>query len=378
VISDTGSFFQCSFVKALETWFGDDHEYDATMALIAEGKDLRNEFGYITDYVRDYNKLEILMLEALMEKFRKMCTGIGIRPYRWQGPGNLVSAVFNKHKIPRNEHIQLETRFPGLRQYANNGYYGGRFEACQIGDITGPIHQYDINSAYAATYATLPCMVHTTWNKQTTIPADGCYISDVSFEHPDGLFVNTLPVRTVKGSIVFPRFGRGTYFSPELQLAKSMGVKLTIHSAWVAIRHCDCSYFDWVPDMYVERKRIGKSGQGIVLKITLATIYGKLCQSVGSASWANPVWAGLITSTVRGQLAQAALANGDGHDVVMLATDGLFCRESRSLPVSKDIGEWDHEVHSDMFVIQSGVYVLPHEKIKTRGVPHAKVKAGVE
>lgn len=83
-------------------------------------------------------------------------------------------------------------------------------------------------------------------------------------------------------------------------------------------------------------------------------------------------------SSVRAQLIDAALSRGNGgRDVLMLATDGLFCRETRAVSVGGGLGEWDLKVHDDMFIVQSGVYFLPGDDkskyTKTRGVPQSKV-----
>ena len=63
---------------------------------IEEGKQQRNSFGQVTEYEREYNKLEIKALQLLMEKFRAMCERVGLRPGKWQGPGNLVTAQFRR------------------------------------------------------------------------------------------------------------------------------------------------------------------------------------------------------------------------------------------------------------------------------------------
>jgi hypothetical protein len=85
---------------------------------------------------------------------------------------------------------------------------------------------------------------------------------------------------------------------------------------------------------------------------------------------------------VRAQLCDAALQNERGADVLMLATDGLFCRETRDLPLGEDLGQWSFDEHSSMFIVQSGVYFLPEtstlaktKSTKTRGIPQSKVIA---
>jgi len=381
VIHDTGSFFQSSFVVALRKWFVDEPEVHPVIEKIAEGKAYRNEFGEVTEYEREYNILEIKMLERLMEKFRDLCSSLDMRPAKWQGPGNLVSAVFKRQKLPGNKDIDLFSTMPELMQMANSAYYGGRFEVSTFGQIEGPVYQYDINSAYANTYRDLPCLIHGEWRRISADSfgtRDSIRLLDVEFHHSAEFRWGTLPIRTGKGSLIFPRRGRGRYWSTEVDVALKYGVQLRSYGGWEYIPKCGCQHFDFIYDLYDKRIELGKDVQGYPIKIVLASTYGKLAQSVGCAPYSNPIWAGLIVSTVRAQLADAALLRGNGgSDVLMLATDGLFCREPRDLPTGGKLGEWDLTEHESMFIVQSGVYFLPGENkqklTKTRGVPQSKV-----
>jgi hypothetical protein len=382
IIHDTGTFFQSSFVSALTKWFADEPDLKPVIDQIAEGKAQRNDFGQVTEYEREYNRLEIAMLERLMEKFRILCDELDLRPLKWQGPGNLVSAVFKREKLPRNSQITLFDTHPDLIRMANAAYYGGRFEVSTFGDIKGPVYQYDINSAYANTYRNLPCLIHGRW---TRVPA-GTFgergrirVLDITFRHGSEFHWGALPIRTAKGTLIFPGTGRGFYWSPELDTASKYGVRLQSHGGWEYRQTCECQYFGFVDDMYAMRARIGKDVRGLPLKIVLASTYGKLAQSVGCAPYSNPIWSGLIVSTVRAQLADAALRNDLGAKVLMLATDGVFSRAPIDLRTSERLGDWDLKVHESMFTVQSGVYFLPGEDrsklTKTRGIPQSKVIA---
>lgn len=385
VIHDTGAFFQSTFVSALRKWFIDEPEILPVIEKIAEGKDERNKFGAVTEYEREYNILEIKMLERLMEKFRDVCSSLDMRPSKWQGPGNLVSAVFKRVKLPGNKDIELFDSMPQLMQMANSAYYGGRFEVSTFGQIEGPVYQYDINSAYANTYRTLPCLIHGEWKRVR--PGDfglpgSIRLLDVEFDHSGGGFHwGTLPIRTKKGTLIFPSKGRGRYWSTELDIAQKYEVKLKSFGGWEYVNKCGCQWFDFVYELYDERIRLGKDVQGYPIKILLASLYGKLAQSVGCAPYSNPIWAGLIVSAVRSQLIDAALSRGNGgRDVLMLATDGLFCTENRGLDIGGSLGQWELTEHTDMFIVQSGVYFLPsnderpkNKFTKTRGVPQSKV-----
>lgn len=376
IINDVGSFFQCSFVKALTQWFPEE-KYQPIIEKIRQGKEQRHDFGGVTEDERQYNILEIRMLEELMERFRDVCDELDIRPHRWQGPGNLVSSVFKREGLPRNRDIPLWGEFPEVARMANDAYYGGRFEPRAFGHIDGPVYQYDINSAYATTYRRLPCLVHGTWKRITALPRRGeLFLANVEFEHGSGFHFGTLPIRTDNGTLVWPLQGQGIYWSTELDVARKYGVKLRMTEGWQYVKNCECVPLDFAEAAYHERRRLGKNGKGMVLKIFLASAYGKLAQSVGCAPYSNPVWAGLITSTVRAQLTDAALTVGLGEGVLMLATDGLFTTEPiLSLRLGDALGEWDVSEHADMFIVQSGVYFLGSKAPKTRGIPQTRVVA---
>lgn len=373
VVSDVFTFFQSNFVRALQKWFGDNPELTDVIQRIAIGKEQRHDFGAVTQDEREYNILEIKMLERLMEKFRVMCTELDIHPTKWQGPGNLVTAVFKREGLPSKK----ENRIPGVVWlFAVTAYYGGRFECGTYGDIEGPVFQYDINSAYASHYKHLPCLVHGGWKRLRKLPprdSDVVYMADVSFRHTTQMSWYTLPVRTVKGTLAFPREGRGVYWMHELRVAQKYA-DVELNEGWEYVKNCECRHFDWVYALYDERDRVGKdSGKGKVLKTLLATIYGKLAQSKGQPLWANPIWSGLVVSYCRATLISAALQVDGGNDVYMLATDGMFCGIPRNVNVGTALGEWTETRHSSMFNVQSGVYFTPGEKPKTRGVPQSKV-----
>lgn len=378
VINDTGTFFQASFVKTLRAWLPGSPDIEK----IAEGKERRNAFGAMDTYEREYNLLEVRMLARLMENFRDVCTSLNIPVRTWQGPGNIASALFRKYNVPRKsaksvvgEHVRIHLDYPAVRQMGNDAYYGGRFEACKYGIIDVPVYQYDINSAYANTYRSLPCMVHGKWELVDSQPDEGIYFGKIAYDdHLVNQNLGFFPIRTPHGTIQFTRTGVGVYTSPELELAR----KYAVHMEWMGgyryVPQCGCDPFHWVPELYSQRKALGKDVRGRVLKIALASIYGKLAQSIGDPVYSNPVWASLITGTVRATLLEAALQVKRGRDVIMLATDGLFCEEPRDLSIGSQLGQWDLTIHEPgMMVVQSGLYFLPGTTPKTRGVPMVRL-----
>lgn len=386
-INDVGSFFQCTFVRTLCEWLGswdsvsDDYvisdERDARIVeRIAEGKRNRHLFQELTQDTREYCQLECEQLARVMEIFRDSCTSVGLAPTRWQGPGYLVSAAMRKHNFPKNKDYKplVPTR---VWELANAAYYGGRFEAPIIGEIPGPVYQYDINSAYAGVYQHLPCLLHGKWTRAdpTAVSHPLVTLVSVRYVHLPGRHICALPVRDKNGRIYFPHKGQGVYWWFEVASVPN-SLQVDVLEAWSYTADCNCTPFHWIDALYHERMRVGKkTGKGAILKLVLASTYGKLCQSIGEAPYSNPVWASLITAYVRTQLYKAAVSENDGRDVVMLATDGLFTTEPRArLAITGDIGDWECDTHSSMFVIQSGLYFLPDKKPKTRGIPRANIE----
>lgn len=378
VISDVGPFFQCSFVKALTAWFPED-QWTAVIAKIKEGKDQRSSFGGLDQYMREYCELECNMLTRLMDKFRSTCYDLKLFPKEWQGPGRLAAAVLARERYPRSKDLPLWQSEQGwdIALLANSAYYGGRFEAAMFGDIPGPIYQYDINSAYPSVYRTLPCLQHGEWIEFTgSLPCDGSlYLADIQFEHRYAVQFCGLPVRTSRGTLLFPLAGRGVYWSHEIDATLPYLTHHTVFRGYKYIPKCKCDPFKWVEPMYLERKKLGKSGKGIVLKLALNSIYGKLCQSVGHPTFANPIHASLITSHTRSDLYRAMMMEGHGSDVIMAATDGIFTLKPRALDCGVRLGEWEETVHSKIFVVQSGVYYIDGQIPKTRGTPVTRLIA---
>lgn len=366
-ISDTGSFFQTSFVRTLDKW---DIGTQEQREQIARGKAMRGDFSDMTQEIEDYNELECELHNQLMTTFRQVCRDVGYVPRKWQGPGHLASAMLAAHGVPKREDIPIMNNIR-FRELANAAYYGGRAETTVVGHVPGPVYQWDINGAYVAALRTLPCLVHGSWRFVHQRPPVGAtYVGKIVFGHPGGRMLYNLPVRKADGNIFFPRFGTGHYWSAEIEAAERAGATIEFIGGWVYEAHCHCSPFAWIDAYYAERLKLGKSGKGTVLKLGGNSIYGKIAQSIGYAPWANPVWAGLITAYCRSAIIDAYREHPE--DVYMIMTDGLFMRTKPNLPVSSKLGEWELKTHEHMFVVQPGIYFLP-DSLKTRGVPMGRV-----
>lgn len=367
IISDAGQFFQSTFLKTLERW---DIGTPEQRAMIKAGKEQRAEFGELTQETEEYNALECELHAELMEQFRRTCYDTGYIPAKWQGPGLLASAMLKKHGVPRRQDIPILGN-KSFFELAQAGYYGGRFETTAAGPIHRRVVQWDINGAYVHMLKGLPCLIHGTWRRVRNRPDGALWFGKIHFNHPTADFLYNLPVRLKTGHIRYPKEGIGVYWSDELLAAERAGTVLDFQTGWVYETHCDCNWFSFVDDYYAERLRLGKSAKGYVLKLAGNSIYGKLAQSIGYAPWANPVWAGLITSRTRAMLIDAY--RDTKESTLMLATDGIFTLADLDLPESKKLGEWEKTIHEDgIFIAQPGIYFSGDEP-KSRGIERGRI-----
>lgn len=370
-ISDVGSFFQCSFVKALETWkVGTESQLETIRA----GKAGRTTFAELEDVTRAYNALEIDLLEQLMDKFREACHDADMVPQAWEGPGQTANAILNKYEIITAEEVQAALP-KELLDAANDAYFGGRFEITSIGHVDRPVYQHDINSAYPYAATLLPCLRHGQWEHASgEVQPTGLYLARGSFSATRKVNLYGLPHRNKKGNICWPgTAGEGWYWSHEIEA--SIYQKFDQQEVWVYRANCNCQPFGWIPEKYQERKALGKNAKGLTIKLGLNSIYGKTCQSIGSPKFANPIYASLFTSITRAQLYRRCIRLGL-DSVLMLATDGIFTTSDIECDVDSDkLGEWEVGVlEKGIFIIQPGLYIKGTGEMKTRGVPLSKVQ----
>lgn len=374
VINDVGPFFQCPFRKAVADW---ECATEDQLEEIEIGKAARPIFETITPEIISYNALECDLLAQLVVKLREACFEAGYLPARWQGPGWLAAAMLKVNKVPDRNAYQMHVPSE-VQRFGNHAYYGGRFEIFYSGHVASDIYEYDINSAYPKAMETLPCLIHGDWVKTTEasdLDRAEVYIAHIKFKY-SGTEVCDFPVRMKTGAILWPKSGQGWYCSSEIKAALARGkCVIRLVEAWVYKCRCDCDPFAFVDPIYEYRKSLGKARKGYALKLGLNSMYGKLCQSIGTAPYANPVWAAMVTAWCRAAMIHAYTGIAD-QDLVMIATDGIYTRRKLGVAIGPGLGQWEETIHHGMFFIQPGVYFYDSDKLpKTRGVPRARLTA---
>lgn len=367
-ICDAGPHFQTSFLHAIEptpknwkTPVLSQAEYDR----IKQGKESRATAGFDADMVA-YNILENDVLARLMSRVNEGFVEIGVRLRKdqWFGPGQAAQAWMKIIGVPAGEEIR-EVVPKHARDAARACYYGGWFEIFGHGTIPGTSFAYDINSAYPAIIARLPCLLHGVWTRGLYKPgalAKGSLRMVYATLKGNDEFVGPAPHRDPHGGIHRPRETKGWHWWHEIQASKRAGlVSSALIHEWVEYKPCRCEPpMAAIADLYQGRLRDGKSSaSGKGKKLVYNSSYGKLAQSVGQPKYSNPIWASLITAGCRTMILDAIATHpSKTKSLLMVATDGIYFKEPHpSLDFDEErLGAWDQKEHQNLSLFMPGLY----------------------
>lgn len=387
-ICDAGSYFQTSFLNTINpkgwtTPILSDDEY----AIIKEGKEERATAKFSTDMIR-YNLLENEVLARVMKQMNEGLVSDGIRlpKHKWFGPGQAAQEWLKLAGCPEGEVVREHVP-QYARDAAKESYYGGWFEIFFHGPIPGKTYAYDINSAYPAIIANLPCLLHGKWTKGTGSPKKDSERS-ITLVKADlwgkSDIAGPAPHRSPDGTILRPRRTRGWHWQHELEASKRAGFLARRKVLeWVRYDPCDCPPpLSSIRELYEGRLQVGKnSPSGKAKKIVYNSSYGKLAQSIGQPRFSNPFYATLITAGCRTMILDAIATHPVGaNHVAMVATDSVvFLSPHDAIDLDgQRLGAWDETIHDNLSLFMPGLYwddksraavaAGASPKVKSRGV----------
>lgn len=358
-------FFQSSFVKALEGWkIGAPEE-------IARMKGERGTFKRADiEAVTRYCFKECELLVELMDQLKAVCKDVHMTPRSWIGSGALASTLLSREGMDQHHAYDLDITKPEVAEDVILGaYFAGRIELLHQG-IHTRVKTVDIRSAYPAACLDLPSLdgaklVH---RKRFDPSKHGIWrVSwDLGSTPP---LISPFPTRK-KQAIFWPASGSGWYHAVEIAAALDCGYPISIHEGWV-LKEKGARPFSWIKPLFLERQRLKDQGHAAekVLKLGLNSIYGKTAQGYGFNSrprWQSYFWAGYITAATRARVLRAA---SKSKDIIMISTDGIFCKQPGVRPGNK-LGGWEMGSVDRLFAAQAGVYqgITPEAEIlKSRG-----------
>lgn len=406
-VEDTIGCFQQSFASAIDHWKVTSRD---EQAFIERMKGERARFAEFVaspggiERVRRYNELECELLARMMERVREACNTQKINPSSWFGAGQLAQALLRKHSA-KDHYAEFD---PPFMRDAGSAYYGGFFDTSEVG-VFPEMYEYDISSAYPHIMRGLPCLAHAKLVHRTAgdarILTEGRNLLRVQWEpaaeatpswgafpvrHSRGermvdgteaTFLDALGTPSfTPGTLYYPERGEGWYWDTEVLSVIARGeFDIRVVDAWTLEARCDCQPFAWIPELYEYRKKLGKSGQGMVLKLGMNSLYGKLAQSVGRPQFANIVYAGMVTAGTRGMIHNAIRLAGPDN-VVMVATDAVYAkRPIQGLDLGSGLGEWEAKEFGEYLVILPGLhYAGDSSRLKTRSIPVRVIAESLE
>lgn len=364
-------FFQTSFVNSLEKWkIGAPQE--TSRMKTQRGSFKRADIDSVTKYC--FKECDLLV--ELMTQLRVVCKEVGVVPRTWIGAGALASALLSKHDMDGHHVYDLDLTTPEIAESVIlAAYYAGRIELLHQGVHSG-IKTVDIRSAYPFACLNLPSLdgaklVH---RKRFDPTKHGIWRVkwDLGTNPP---LVTPFPVRK-KMAIYWPAKGSGWYHAVEIKAALDVGYPIEVLEGYV-LQENGVRPFSWIKPVFKQRQRLKDEGHGAekVLKLGLNAVYGKLAQGFGFNSrpkWQCYFWAGYITAATRAKVLTAA---SKSKGIVMISTDGIFCKQPGVSPGSK-LGGWEFGEVDRLFAAQAGVYqgITPNKEIlKSRGFFAAEV-----
>lgn len=344
--TDIFSFFQCSFEQALKEWGIEVPE------IITRGKAARQDFSrWKKQDIIDYNEAELDCMSELADKLRDSVRPLSLPIRSWHGPGSLAGSWLSKHKA-KGYKGEIP---PQVHEAAVRAYFGGRIDIQGYGFVD-PVYHYDIVSAYPSAIRYLPDLSSVTWRRyaEGEAPLTGIYVSRIRWKTKETKW-GAFPWRSRNGSIRYPLAGEGWYWQSEIQSAidKFGPDSIEFLESWGIEGEITYPFKEAIEEAFFYRRQLKAEGKSshIAVKLILNSLYGKFAQTVGKAQYYSPVWAGLITSHTRAELARAI-----NEDVVCVMTDSIWTRSPISVDTSAELGKWEEQKEGTLILAGAGLY----------------------
>jgi hypothetical protein len=384
-IFDVFLFFNSKFGVALRKYkVGTEEELNR----IDAGKEERPNFSWLDiDYIEQYWEIENQLGAQLMENLREIIYGAGRFINSWHGPGALASYALRTNGVLAHMDKGVAENINMAARYA---MFGGRFQAFQAGYYEGPVHDRDINSAYAYAFSRLPSLQNGKWRYDPYPDREQCSkvrlgLYHIRYKSRMSILPSPLPHRDKDGHVSYPSVTEGWFHAPEAALvANSPNAEFL----GAYIFEDDGTYpFSWILDSFASRVSMQEAGNPCekTIKWELAALYGQAAQRAGwerlgtAPTWHQLEWAGAVTAECRAMIYTAAMRAK--QSIISIDTDGFISLAPVNvLPngIGDGLGEWKATKYTGILYLQNGIYWLRNEKgewepPKSRGIPRKKL-----
>lgn len=362
---DVSGWAQCSFVSLCKKW---ELGTEAERAEVEAMKAKRGDFGGETEAALvSYTTLECALLSEWVGTILQLHEDCGIQLKAFSGPGSTASAMISARgwKPP-----ELPAR---VMELADRAFFGGRSEISCVGPVAGPIHSYDVNSAYPFAISQLPELRDARWRVARAYDRFAWGFWHVRWSQPKTAAWGLFPLRGAmlpdgkrSVSLLYPREGQGWFHSIEVEAAMECAPEaVEVISGFVMDPRG--KPFQWIEDEAARRLEYKASGdqRAYPLKVGLNSVYGKLAQHSGTHPLQCLAYASAVTAHTRGLLLRLAVKHQ--HNVILTATDGILSTVPLDVPIGAGLGQWEYQELPDAWMLQAGVYWAGSKK-RTRGI----------
>lgn len=323
--------------------------------------------------IKEQASHELEAIKSLVEDLDLRLKKNGIELKSFSGTGSIANNIFNKHKIKKTYHY-FHKYNTGKRAHeaCERSFFGGRQEQLKLGTFQD-VKTYDINSAYAHAITFLPLMLRKPVYTEQFDIEQPFGLGFVKYEMTDDAYLGFFPNRyTSANEITYPKSGQGWFYTPEIRYAvqnNSLFKTLEVHDGFYVPYRQNEALENAIKELYSIRQSANNKAFNKVIKLTLATLYGKFCQRIGFAAYKNMFYAGFITSFTRARLLEAI--KGYEQSVICFTQDGIHTTEDLELKLDDSLGGWKRENFKEVTYLANGCYRAIREdgsiKLKSKG-----------
>lgn len=331
--------------------------------------------GATRDALIERCQCEAELIARLAARVESAVEPLDLKLRQWYGPSAVAAKCLNKWKARAQAKRLNDRNSPHeLLQAIDRAYFGGRVEAIKLGTLRD-ISVIDINSAYAYATAML-CRFAKPLRFTRTLELDNPFsVWLIDYKLPKDAILGALPTRAPAGAISFRLEGRGYFWQPEVEyMAQRYPGRFRVRWGYIARDAEPVTFGPQIQELYDYRMLLKAQGDAAenIIKLTLASLYGKFAQNQGAAWFQCRAWAGWITSYVRRMLLDAVTGNED--KVISFNQDAIHFEAGANIrmPIGEGLGEWKLKRFASGLYVAPGIYDLQDAATKgkraTRGV----------
>ena len=363
-----GFFKPQSLRKAVKGWFDKDiHLLDRKE--LAKLKSI-NEF----EKIKLHSILEVSAIAKLSGHLNEQLENNGIYLSRFHGASALSSRLLGQWNAKSEFHNYRYQRqlSPELYKAVRQANYGGRTEQLILGTVKN-VYIYDINSAYANACTYLPKMLRkpvfrSSWDNSPF----SCWFVNYDFRNVDNFHIGCFPNRDLSGATRYKVKGSGYFWQPEVVYALQNYPDCVEIKGGFSLPYEQTEFSKGIETIYALRLELQRQNNPFekVLKLALASLYGKFCQHNGKGYYYNLFYAGFITSFVRAQLLNAV--KGYEQETISFQVDAVHSTSNKLFAsIGDNLGDFKRNQYESVTYLDNGVYrgidLSGNVKIKSRG-----------